>query len=88
MPADTLAKSTDREQWQAALTSYDEAIKRHSTTGKRRNGLVQLDKHVREMIPELVNTRRDDIAQYGYLNKEDICKIVEWKITVCRRVFV
>lgn len=82
MPVEGLAKSTDVKQWRAALASYDEAIKKHSKSGKRRSVLVQLDKHVRQKIPELVESRRTEDAPNGYLTKDDICKIVEWKITV------
>lgn len=82
MTADRLADSNDTKRWVTAFESYDEAIKKHSKTGKRRNGLVQLDKHVRQKIPELVESRRTEDAPNGYLTKEDICKIVEWKITV------
>lgn len=84
MPARSLADSADTKQWLTALNDYDEAIKKHSKTGKRRNGLVQLDKHVRQKLPELVESRRTEDAPNGYLTKEDICKIVEWKITVSR----
>lgn len=82
MAGDSLAGSNDNQRWETALKSYDEAIKKHSKTGKRRNGLVQLDKHVRQKIPELVESRRTEDAPNGYLTKEDICSIVEWKITV------
>lgn len=83
-----LVKSEDAKLWQAALASYDKAIEAHSKTGKRRNELVKLDKHVRQTIPEAVESRRNEEAPNGYLTKEDICKIVEWKITVNLLVFV
>jgi hypothetical protein len=85
MPAADLVASSDASRWQAALDGYDEAIKDHSKTGKRRSGLVQLDKHVRQTIPELVESRRSEASPNGYLTKADICKIVEWKITVSLR---
>jgi hypothetical protein len=82
METTELVNSKDVKRWQAALDGYDEAIKTHAKTGKRRNGLVTLDKHVREAIPAAVESRRSEDAPNGYLTKEDICKIVEWKITV------
>lgn len=82
METTDLLKSKDVKRWQAALGGYDEAIKKHAKTGKRRNGLATLDKHVREAIPAAVESRRSEDAPNGYLTKEDICKIVEWKITV------
>jgi hypothetical protein len=80
----TLVKSKDEHLWHQALDSYDEAIKSHSQTGKRRNDLVKLDEYVRKGIPAQVETRRSEEAPNGYLTKEDFCKIVEWKITVSR----
>lgn len=77
-----LVKSKDAKRWQAALESYEESIRVHSKTGKRRSSLGKLDKHVRETIPQAVEARRSEDAPNGYLTKEDICKIVEWKITV------
>lgn len=82
MEAADLAKSKDAERWHAALAGYDKAIEGHSKTGKRRSGLVKLDRDVRQTIPQNVESRRSEDAPNGYLTKEDICKIVEWKITV------
>lgn len=84
MEAAELVKSKDAKRWQGALESYNKAIVKHSKTGKRRNGLVTLDEYVRQTIPQEVESRRSEEAPNGYLTKEDICNIVEWKITVRR----
>lgn len=84
-----LAASSSLADWTAAYASYDERILAHSKTGKRRAKLVALDEFVRDDIPTRLEARlatdssgankRPD----GYLTKEEVCKIVEWKITVC-----
>ena len=76
-----LAKSDDLKAWQRALDSYEAAIKSKAAEGGR---LVTLDKYVRETIPELVRQRFDekDAHSRGHLKKEELCKIVQWKITV------
>ena len=79
-----LAKSDDSKAWQRALDSYEAAIKSKAAEGGRLKELVSLDKYVRETIPELVQQRVDekDAHSRGHLKKEELCKIVQWKITV------
>ena len=83
-----LAASSSCPDWTAAYASYNERILAHSKTGKRRAKLVELDGFVRNDIPTRLEARlaNDDSGASnrpdGYLTKEEVCKIVEWKITV------
>lgn len=80
-----LASSSDLERWKKAYDSYSERIRIHSKSSKRRANLVELDAFARLEIPERVKGRYSDENEdtiRGYLTKEEICKIVEWKITV------
>ena len=83
-----LAASSSCTDWNAAYALYDERILAHSKTGKRRAKLVALDGFVRNDIPTRLEARlaNDDSGSSkrpdGYLTKEEVCKIVEWKITV------
>ena len=85
-----LAASSSLADWTAAYASYDERILTHSKTGKRRAKLVALDEFVRNDIPTRLEARLANDSTGGaskrpdgYLTKEEVCKIVEWKITVC-----
>lgn len=79
---DNLVDSKDPARWQAALDSYPERVKQHAQTGKRRKSLVSLDEFVRTHLPVVIKARYSDASDdKGYLKKEDVCKIVEWKIT-------
>jgi len=75
-----LVSSISLDEWKAALDAYDERITTHSKTSKRRTHLVGLDHLVREKYAAVIKTRHDDEGG-AYFTKEEICKIVEWKIT-------
>ena len=81
-----LTPSSTLKDWSTALSAYDQAILAHSKTSKRRSGLKDLDDFVRNELPTKVADRQDEdeeAAKGGYMTKEELCKIVEWKITVC-----
>lgn len=73
-------------EWQTALSSYDDAITAHAKTSKRRSGLKELDEFVRVQLPRTAASRvqdDDDAAgNRGWMIKDEVCKIVQWKITV------
>ena len=79
-----LIPTSPLSDWQSALASYDKAITAHPKTSKRRSALKDLDDFARLELPKKVADRVNDTdAKGGYMIKEEICKIVEWKITVC-----
>lgn len=83
-----LTPSSTLKEWSTCLSSYDQAILAHSKTSKRRAGLKDLDDFVRNDLPTKVADRQDEDcdgepAKGGLMIKEELCKIVEWKITVC-----
>jgi len=77
-----LAKSDSLEDWKTAYAAYDSAIQEHAKTAKRRAKLPALDHFVTKELPALVQSRFSEEALYGYLLKDELCRIVEWKITV------
>lgn len=76
-----LAASSSAKEWRRALDSYSAKIVMHATSAKRRAGLEALDRYVREDLPRTVGLKAQDEGG-AYLTKEDLCKVVEWKITV------
>jgi len=77
-----LADSDSLEEWTAAYAGYASAIQDHAKTAKRRAKLPGLDQFVRKELPDLVQSRFAEDTLYGYLLKDELCRIVEWKITV------
>jgi len=77
-----LATSDSLEDWKSAYAAYDSAIQAHAETAKRRAKLPDLDHFVWKELPELVQSRFTEDTVYGYLLKDELCRIVEWKITV------
>lgn len=86
----TLAESGDPHTWQEAFDGYISAIQKHASSAKRRGKLIELDRFVREQLPDVIKRRWSEDegtaeTPYGHLSKDELCKVVEWKITVSRR---
>ena len=77
-----LGSSSTVSEWEASLSEYSECLQSLSKTSKRRGKLPNLDHTVRVKLPESIRTRYSDEASYGYLTREELCDIVNWKITV------
>lgn len=76
-----LTSSSSLADWRSSLAQYDTSVAEHAKTSKRRGKLVELDEYVRVKLADSIASREEE-AGGGWMSKEELCKVVEWKIIV------